>query len=73
MRLVLILGALMVIVFAVLFGPEKFWWNNFLASLFAVLIGTILIVLVEFEYPFAGQISVSPDAYINVLKIIHQK
>ena len=73
MRLVLVLGAFIVIVFAVLFGPEKFWWNNFLASLFAVLIGTILIVLVEFEYPFAGQISVSPDAYINVLKIIHQK
>jgi len=73
MRLVLILGAFIVIVFAVLFGPEKFWWNIFMASLLALLIATMFFVLEDYEFPFAGSITVKPDGYINVLKIINQK
>ena len=73
MRIVLGLGALIIIIYAVLFGPERFWWHIILTSLMTMLIATTLFVLEEHEFPFAESIAIQPDGYINVLEIIHKK
>ncbi len=73
MRIALIFGALITIIFAVLFGAESFWWHIVLTSLMAVLIGTILFVMLELEFPFNSGIAIQPDDYRNVLEMIRLK
>jgi hypothetical protein len=73
MRITLIFGALITIVFAVLLGAESFWWHIILTSLMAILIATILFVLMELEHPFTSGIAIQPGDYLNILNMINIK
>jgi hypothetical protein len=70
MRHILIFGALITLVFAVLFGAENFWWHLILVSILAILIASTLFVILELGHPFTSGVAIQPDSYINVLEII---
>ena len=73
MKIALIFGAFITIVFAVLFGAESFWWHIIMTSLMALLIGTILFVIAELLYPFTSGIAIQPDDYVHVVEMINIK
>jgi hypothetical protein len=70
MQHILISGALITLVFAVLFGAENFWWHLILVAILAILIASILFVLLELAHPFTSGIAIQPDEYSYVLEII---
>jgi hypothetical protein len=70
MRIILIFGALLTIVFAVLFGVENFWWHIIMVSLLSLLIATILFILMQLANPFTSGIAIKPDGYTSALEII---
>lgn len=70
MRSTLILGAIITLISALLFGAENFWWHFTLTSLLAVLLAAILLVLLEMGHPYASRFGISPDNYLEVLNIM---
>ncbi len=73
MRVALILGAFITIIFTVLLGAESFLWHIILISMMAILIGTTLFTMTELEFPFASGIAIQPDDYVHVLEMINIK
>jgi hypothetical protein len=63
----LIVGALVTVGFALLFGLERAGLHLVMVGSLAVLIGVLLFVAVGFNYPFAGDISVHPAPFERVL------
>jgi hypothetical protein len=70
---ILIFGALITLVFSVLFGAENFWWHLILVSILAILIASILFVVFELAHPFTSGVAIQPDNYLNVLEIIRNQ
>jgi hypothetical protein len=73
MRYTLIFGALITLVFAVLFGAENFWWHLILVAILAILVASILFVILELAHPFISGIAIQPDDYLHVLEMIKTK
>lgn len=73
MRVILIMGALITLFFAVIFGAENLWWHITLIFMLAILLSTILFVLMELAHPFTSGIAIQPGDYISVLKMINLK
>jgi heme/copper-type cytochrome/quinol oxidase subunit 1 len=65
--LALLTGALITMMFSVLFGAERFWLHCLLTGMLAVLIATIFFVIIELNYPFMGEICAKPTAYMKLL------
>jgi hypothetical protein len=70
MRNTLIMGAIITLLSALLFGAESFWWHLTLTSLLAILLATIFLVLFELGHPYASRIRITPGDYVEVLNII---
>jgi hypothetical protein len=65
--LALLVGALVTVGFALLFGLERTGLHLVMVGSLAVLIGVLLFVAVGFNYPFAGDIAVHPAPFERVL------
>jgi hypothetical protein len=66
--LALLVGALVTVGFALLFGLERTGLHLVMVGSLAVLIGVLLFVAVGFNYPFAGDIAVHPAPFERVLE-----
>jgi hypothetical protein len=65
---VLIIGAGLTLVFAALFGTEKFWVHLLLVVLLAVLMASTLFLILEMDDPFMGGLSPQPTVFQEVLQ-----
>jgi len=63
----LLVGALVTVGFALLFGLERAGLHLVMVGSLAVLIGVLLFVAVGFNYPFAGDVAVQPEPFERVL------
>mgnify|MGYP001610597547 CR=1 FL=1 len=66
--LVLILGAITTISFTYFFGSENFNAQIMMVVLLSTLLALILFTILVFDFPFTGDVSVSPQAFKEMLK-----
>ncbi|MDP3790000.1 MAG: DUF4239 domain-containing protein [Candidatus Omnitrophota bacterium] len=66
--LVLILGAITTISFTYFFGSENFNAQIMMVALLSTLLALILFTVLVFDFPFTGDVSVSPQAFKEMLK-----
>lgn len=60
---VLIVGAVLTVGFALLFGVRSFWSHVVIAAPLAVLTAMVLATIVELSHPFSGAAAIGPDAF----------
>lgn len=63
----LIVGAVVTVGFALLFGVERAAIQMLMVGSLAALVGVLLFVAVGFNYPFAGGVAVEPEPFERVL------
>lgn len=68
MWFVLIIGAMVVIVFAMLFSTANLWSQLTMISFLAASISLVLILIFVMNHPFVGMIKIEADSYLNLLK-----
>ena len=61
--LVLMAGGVATIIFTFLFGSENLKAQILMASLLVIIIGLILFTILLFDFPFTGDVKISPDAF----------
>lgn len=64
---VLFAGSFITIVFTMLFGTENIIPHLIMVSLLAALIAITLFTVIAMDYPFTGDISITPDVFKNIL------
>jgi hypothetical protein len=64
---VLIAGSFITIAFTMLFGTENVIPHLIMVSLLATMIAITLFTVISMDYPFTGDISITPDVFINML------
>jgi hypothetical protein len=67
---VLIAGSFITIAFTMLFGTENIIPHLIMVSLLAALIAITLFTVIAMDYPFTGDISISPDVFTNMLSTL---
>jgi uncharacterized membrane protein YraQ (UPF0718 family) len=65
---VLAVGGILVVGFAYLFGLENTLVHNLMVAALALLISSVLFTIGVLEYPFSGDVRVSPEAFELVLE-----
>jgi hypothetical protein len=65
--LALIIGGVVTIGFALLFGLENAVLQFVMVGSLAVLVGVLLFVALMVNYPFTGDVAVQPDSFLRVL------
>lgn len=68
---ILIVGA-MTVGFTYLLGVENLWSHLIASEGLALALVLVIALIVQFDYPFRGTISVGPDAYEKVLANMHR-
>jgi len=63
----LIVGGVVTVGFALLFGLERAALHHVMVGSLAALVGVLLFVAVGFNFPFSGDVSVHPEAFERVL------
>jgi hypothetical protein len=67
--LVLIIGGAATVAFPLFFGSENLRSQIIMTSLLSVVIALILFLILAYDYPFTGDISIKPVAFTEVLKL----
>jgi hypothetical protein len=67
---VIIIGAIVTILFAILHGAEKLWIHALATSLLVIIIAMTIFLIIELDYPFMGEISARPASYEGILESI---
>ncbi len=70
---VVLLGGLITIAFSWLFGFEKSGLHKISAAMVAATLGLVIFLIVVFNYPFRGQVQVSPAPFRQTLKYMEQR
>ena len=65
---VLAVGGIIVVGFAYLFGLENTLVHNLMVGALALVISSVLFMIGVLEYPFSGDVRVSPEAFELVLE-----
>lgn len=65
---VLVLGGIVTIIFTFFFSSKNFIPQLFMVALLATMIGLILFTILMFDFPFTGNISISPEPFKLMLK-----
>jgi Protein of unknown function (DUF4239) len=63
----LLFGAVINIGFLYLFGLDRTFPNGLMMAIVGGMLGLVLFVIYQVEYPFSGGLSVGPDAFRTVL------
>ena len=69
--IVLLAGGIITIAFTFFFGTENYSAQIVMTSLLACLIAIVLVTIMIFDYPFTGDISVTPDVFKMILKSLN--
>jgi hypothetical protein len=69
----LIIGVIITITFSIILGAENFCLHVLLVSMLAVLLATAFFLIIELDYPFAGELSAKPNSYVKMLQTIEMK
>ena len=64
---VLIAGSFITIAFTMFFGTENIIPHLIMVALLAAMIAITLFTVIAMDYPFTGDISITPDVFINML------
>jgi len=67
---VLFAGSFITIAFTMLFGTENIIPHLIMVSLLAALIAITLFTVMAMDYPFTGDISITPDVFKNILSTL---
>jgi hypothetical protein len=67
---VLIAGSFITIAFTMLFGTENIIPHLIMVSLLAAMIAITLFAVIAMDYPFTGDISITPDVFTNMLSTL---
>jgi hypothetical protein len=67
---VLIVGSFITIAFTMLFGTENVIPHLIMVSFLAAMIAITLFTVIAMDYPFTGNISITPDVFINMLSTL---
>jgi hypothetical protein len=67
---VLIIGSFITIAFTMLFGTENIVPHLIMVSLLAAMIAIILFTVISMDYPFTGDISITPDVFTQILSTL---
>lgn len=63
---VVLLGAFITITFTYFFGMESFRMHAMMTTGVAVTLALIIVLILAFDYPFRGEVQVTPDGFRNV-------
>jgi amino acid transporter len=63
---VVLLGAFITITFTYFFGMESFTMHVLMTTAVAVTLALIIVLILAFDYPFRGEVQVTPDGFRNV-------
>jgi hypothetical protein len=66
---VLVVGAIVTVGFTYLFGMDSTTTHTLMVAALALVIGLVLFTIGSLEYPFSGDVRLSPEAFELVLKI----
>lgn len=64
---IMIVGAVITIGFSFLFGTENLWAQSFMVASLAGVITLVLLLIVALDHPYAGIITVTPEAFVDQL------
>ena len=64
---VLVVGAIVTVSFTYLFGMDSNTTHTLMVAALALVIGLVLFTIGSLEYPFAGDVQLSPEAFYQVL------
>lgn len=64
---VLLFGGFITIIFAFFFGSDNLWAQLTMVIILAVLVSLILFTILIIDFPFSGDMSVSPQVFSDVL------
>jgi hypothetical protein len=67
---VLITGSFITIAFTMLFGTENIVPHLTMVSLLAAMIALIIFTIIAMDYPFTGDIRITPDVFTNILSTL---
>jgi len=67
---VLLLGGIITVVFTLFFGSESLFAQLTMTTLLSVLIALILFTILIMDFPFSGDLSISPEPFQRVLMYI---
>ncbi len=63
----LIFGGVVMIIFTYIIGAENVWIQSIVTGLLAVMLAFSILIVAAMEHPFAGDVSVTPDAFTSAL------
>lgn len=63
---VVLLGTFITITFTYLFGMERLGMHMLMTGLLATTLALIIVLILAFDYPFRGEVQVTPDAFRDV-------
>jgi len=66
---VLLIGGVITIVFTYLFGTENYGAQVVMVVLLALLIAFILFTILSFDFPFTGDVSVTPEPFLKMINL----
>jgi hypothetical protein len=64
----LLIGAFVTMLFAVLFGMKHYFAQSVIVSLLALLIAVNFFIILELDHPFAGDIRIRPDSFLQIVE-----
>jgi hypothetical protein len=70
--LVLLTGAICIICFCWLFGTKNIRTHLLMTSTVVTMIGAVLVLLFELQYPYRSNVGIGPDAWRGAIAHIHQ-
>jgi hypothetical protein len=63
---ILVLGGVVSVVYTYLFGAQSFGIHLAITGLIAATIALVFVLIIALDYPFRGEVSVSPDAFVSL-------
>jgi hypothetical protein len=63
---VVLLGTFITITFTYLFGMESFRIHLLMTGILAATLSLVIVLILAFDYPFRGEVQVTPDGFRNV-------
>jgi hypothetical protein len=64
---ILIVGSILTIAFSMVFGTENIVPHLIMVAMMAAMIAISLVTIISIDYPFTGDLSIGPGAFMEVL------
>ena len=71
--LILLVGAVPTIVYSLLFANQHAWVQIIITAFIMLIVLLSLLVALSLQYPFTGEVSITPEAFRDLLEAFHQR